>query len=184
MPVFLRSAFVLMLCTSLVFAGKFLVTMPGAYPQKADDYICTTVPLSDFRYEPGYVTAFKPIVNSSVHHIILSACGEWLSGTEAERPGSCVDQCRSHILYAWAHHGSPLVLPKGTAFEIGRDTPIRSLSLEVHYSRPEVNPDYASIELTYTRQPQPNRAGVILLYNAEATIPPHVQHFPTNISCK
>ncbi|KAL5111726.1 Peptidyl-glycine alpha-amidating monooxygenase A [Taenia crassiceps] len=56
--------------------------------------------------------------------------------------------------------------------------------MEVHYSRRVVNPDYATVELTYTLQPQPNHAGIILLYNDEATIPPHAQHFPTNISCR
>ncbi|EUB64496.1 Peptidyl-glycine alpha-amidating monooxygenase A [Echinococcus granulosus] len=158
--------------------------MPGAYPRKADEYICTRIPLPDFKYYPGYVTAFKPIVNASVHHIILSSCGTWLGGEEASRPGPCDGQCRTHILYAWAHNGAPLVLPERTAFEIGRTTPIKSLSMEVHYSRYEENPDYATIELTYTLQPQPNRAGIILLYNDEATIPPHAQHFPTNISCR
>ncbi|KAL5961662.1 Peptidyl-glycine alpha-amidating monooxygenase A [Taenia solium] len=158
--------------------------MPGAYPRRADEYICTRIPLLDFMYVPGYVTAFKPIVNASVHHIILSACDRWLGSEEATPPGPCDGQCRTHILYAWAHNGAPLVLPEGSAFEIGRTTSIKSLSMEVHYSRREDNPDYATIELTYTHQPQPNRAGIILLYNAEATIPPHAQHFPTNISCR
>ncbi|KAM3175002.1 hypothetical protein ACTXT7_009414 [Hymenolepis weldensis] len=158
--------------------------MPGALPQKADDYICTQIPLPQFKSLIGYVTGFRPIVNDSVHHIIISACDEWMPGDVASRPGPCDSQCRSHILYAWAHHGSPLVLPEGSAFEIGKNTEIKSLSMEVHYIRREEKPDYATIELTYTLEPQPNRAGIILLYNDIASIPPHVQHFPTNISCQ
>ncbi|VDN96995.1 unnamed protein product [Rodentolepis nana] len=158
--------------------------MPGAYPKKADDYICTQIPLPKFASKIGYVTGFKPIVNDSVHHIILSSCDEWIPEDFTPFPKSCYSQCRNHILYAWAHHGSPLVLPEGSAFEIGKNTEIKSLSLEVHYSSPEEKPDYATIELTYTLDPQPNRAGIILLYNDIATIPSHVQHFPTNISCQ
>uniref|UniRef100_A0A5K3EQ04 Peptidylglycine monooxygenase n=1 Tax=Mesocestoides corti TaxID=53468 RepID=A0A5K3EQ04_MESCO len=173
-----------LLSINSVISEKVLVSMPGAYPQKADDYICTQIPLPQFKNSPGYVTAFKPIVNASVHHIILGACDKWIGRNKASRPGPCINTCRTHILYAWAHKGAPLVLPEGSAFEIGRGTQIQSLSMEVHYSRREENPDFASIELTYTREPQPNRAGVILLYNDEATIPPHSEHFPTNISCR
>uniref|UniRef100_A0A0R3WWV5 Peptidylglycine monooxygenase n=1 Tax=Hydatigena taeniaeformis TaxID=6205 RepID=A0A0R3WWV5_HYDTA len=181
---FWKCAFTLILYVSIANAWRFFATMPGARPKRADEYICTQIPLPRFKYNPGYVTAFIPIVNSSVHHIIISACDKWMEGVEASRPGPCDGQCRTHILYAWAHNGAPLILPEGTAFEIGRTTPIKSLSMEVHYSQREENPDYATVELTYTPQPQPNRAGIILLYNAEATIPPHAQHFPTNISCR
>lgn len=177
-------ALALTACAVVIYAEKFRATMPGALPQKADDYICTQIPLPQFKYENGYVSGFKPIVNESVHHIILSACNEWMSGEVAARPGPCVLQCRTHILYAWAHHGAPLTLPEGSAFEIGYNTEIKSLSMEVHYSRREDRPDHATVELTYTHQPQPNRAGVILLYNQWATIPPHVKNFPTNISCR
>lgn len=165
-------------------AEKLHITMPGSYPQKADDYICTRVPLPDFKFEPGFVTAFKPIVNASVHHIILSACDKWMEGNEAERPGPCTSQCRTHILYAWAHNGSSLYLPEGSAFEIGRHAQTKSIAMEVHYSRREEMPDYATIELTYTRTPQPYRAGIILMFNSDAVIPPRAQHFPVNVSCR
>nr|CUU00459.1 hypothetical transcript [Hymenolepis microstoma] len=175
--------FAFALSTTIVYSEKFLATMPGAYPQKADDYICTRIPLTNFASKIGYVTGFKPIVNDSVHHIILSSCDEWMPIDTTPFPDSCHSQCRTHILYAWAHHGSPLMLPEGSAFEIGKNTEIKSLSMEVHYSRRVEKPDYATIELTYTLDPQPNRAGIILLYNDITTIPPHVQHFPSNISC-
>lgn len=179
-----HSVVALALCVVLATCEKMHVTMPGAYPQKPDDYICTQVPLPEFKYEPGYVTAFKPIVNASVHHIILSACDKWMNGHEARRPSPCDSQCRTHILYAWAHNGSPLQLPEGSAFEIGRGTPIQSLSMEVHYSRREEKPDFATVELTYTRKRQPYHAGIILMYNSDAAIPPHVQHFSANVSCR
>ncbi|KAM7541004.1 hypothetical protein Aperf_G00000041534 [Anoplocephala perfoliata] len=180
----LKFPFALVLCVTLVYAEKFRATMPGAYPQKADDYICTQIPLPQFKTENGYVSGFKAIVNDSVHHIIISACNEWMSGEVAAPPGPCDTQCRTHILYSWAHQGAPLILPEGSAFEIGYNTEIKSLSMEVHYIRREEKPDYATVELTYTRQPQPNRAGIILLYNQWATVPPHAEHFPTNISCR
>ncbi|VDL97738.1 unnamed protein product [Schistocephalus solidus] len=157
--------------------------MPGAYPKKPDDYICTQIPLPQFEDAVGYISKFKPIVNASVHHIILSGCSSWMEGTQAKKPGPCTSQCRSTILYAWAHNGAPLTLPKGSAFEMGRLTKTKSLTMEVHYMRKETEPDYATVELTYTYTPTPYHAGILLMFNAEGSIPPLTQHFTTNISC-
>ncbi|BHF57969.1 hypothetical protein SprV_0100091800 [Sparganum proliferum] len=106
-----------------------------------------------------------------------------MGGTRAKKPGPCTSQCRSTILYAWAHNGAPLTLPKGSAFEMGRLTKTKSLSMEVHYMRRQTEPDYATIELTFTYTPTPYHAGILLMFNAEGSIPPHSKHFATNISC-
>lgn len=44
----------------------------------------------------------------------------------------CLDG--TNYLYAWARNAATVSLPEGVAFEIGKDTKIQSLVLQVHYA--------------------------------------------------
>lgn len=168
----------------LVASETLRVSMPGALPKKNDDYICTRIPLPDFANAAGYVTSFKADVGDAVHHIILSGCSQWMEGHEATTPGSCDLQCNEQTIFAWAHQGAPLSLPPGVAFEIGRGSAIQSMNMEVHYMKPLTVPDNATIEMTFIRVQTPFRAGVYLMFNNDADIPAHAEHYSTNISCR
>lgn len=69
-----------------------------------------------------------------------------------------------------------LILPDGVGFKVGKDTSIKYLVLQVHYSNVEVfedgRTDDTGIVLHYTRNPLPKLAGVYLL-GSSGSIPPH-----------
>jgi len=40
----------------------------------------------------------------------------------------------SEIIYAWAMDAPPLELPEGVGFKVGKDSPIKYIVLQMHYS--------------------------------------------------
>jgi peptidylglycine monooxygenase len=52
-------------------------------------------------------------------------------GSEESSP---VCQSDEKILYAWAHNAPQLELPEGVGFQVGGDSAIQYLVLQVHYN--------------------------------------------------
>lgn len=73
----------------------------------------------------------------------------------------------SQIIYAWARDAPPLQLPQDVAFEVGGDSKIQYLVLQVHYADVSAfeqgHTDESGVTLKYTDIPQPKAAGVFLL---------------------
>lgn len=47
---------------------------------------------------------------------------------------SPVCQSEDKILYAWAHNAPDLQLPEGVGFEVGGDTAVQYLVMQIHYN--------------------------------------------------
>lgn len=73
----------------------------------------------------------------------------------------------SQIIYAWARDAPPLQLPQDVAFQVGGESRIQYLVLQVHYADVSAfeagHTDSSGVVLRYTDVPQPKAAGVFLL---------------------
>ncbi|XP_078672296.1 putative peptidylglycine alpha-hydroxylating monooxygenase 1 [Branchiostoma floridae x Branchiostoma belcheri] len=160
------------------------VRMPGVRPEKRDSYFCYKFKVP--QGEPSYIVGFEPkTVEHAAHHMLLFGCkvpgsadqDVWNCG---EMSGSTIHPtCRDgvQVLYAWAHNAPSLQLPKDVGFEIGGNTDIKYLVLQVHYN--DVSKfkggatDNSGVGLQVTDVPQKYLAGVYILGNGEGTIPAH-----------
>eukprot|EP00808_Paulinella_micropora_P017286 g15903.t1 len=107
---------------------KYTVRMPGAQPAMDDHYFHHG---EAFHInQTMFVTSFKPVVAEVVHHVLLYR-------EDHKR--------HSEVMWAWANHGSPLVLPKPIAFVIPVGT---SWKMTVHYKRKQDEKDYSGVEMT------------------------------------
>ena len=60
-------------------------------------------------------------------------CGGEMAGQDVE-DSSPVCEGKDSILYAWAHNAASMQLPEGVGFEVGGDTAIQYLVIQIHYN--------------------------------------------------
>ncbi|OQV24773.1 Peptidylglycine alpha-hydroxylating monooxygenase [Hypsibius exemplaris] len=175
--------------------------MPGVAPQKADTYMCYTMKLNS-NMEQNLV-GFLPNTSHVVHHMLLYGCPEpgsqervWncggdMSGTSGDdnaQETSPVCQSDEKILYAWAHNAPSLELPEDVGFQVGGETNIQYLVLQVHYNdqvkdyhNKDGKKDHSGITLLHTMEELPRQAGVIVML-ANGRIPAQRQEV-VDIAC-
>ena len=56
-----------------------------------------------------------------------------MAGQDVE-DSSPVCEGKDSILYAWAHNAASMQLPEGVGFEVGGDTAIQYLVIQIHYN--------------------------------------------------
>lgn len=170
--------------------------MPDINPYKDEFYVCTPIKIvSDKNF---YIVGFEPNATMNVvHHMLLFGCttpgsdsSYWDCGemAESESDGKLqkATPCNSgnHVIYAWARNAKPLKLPKDVGFLVGKDSPIKYLVLQIHYSKkfPDSRTDNSGLFLLYTQRPQSKLAAVLLLA-AGGRIPPKAVTF-MDVECK
>jgi peptidylglycine monooxygenase len=164
--------------------------MPGVETDKPDAYMCRTVPVEDPEYA-RYLVGFDPHGSmKTAHHILVYGCtmpgsedliwncGEMNAASSQFGTGP-VCSSGSQIIYAWAKDAPQLELPEGVGFKVGGDSGINYLVVQVHYMHPMKEPDYSGVTAQMTFNPQPRRAGVLLMVT-DGQIQPHkTEHFET-----
>lgn len=162
--------------------------MPEVQPKVPDTYLCKAMKMQDV---PKYLVGFQPHANMEIaHHILLYGCDEpgsskpvWNCGEMAMKNDTTYEsrpvcQTGAKILYAWAMDAPPLKLPPEVGFEVGGESGINYLVLQVHYKDvttflpPHNDKDSSGITMTVTAIPQQRRAGVYLL-GTGGQIPAH-----------
>jgi len=160
--------------------------MPGVHPEEHDSYLCTAVDLD--RHKAAYIAGFEPHDEMhTAHHMLLFGCpalGEvalasngkfWNCGDMGS--GVC-GGVGEKIMYVWGRNAPKLKLPPDVAFEVGGDSGVNYLVLQVHYKTVDhflANPtlkDYSGVDLL-TTSVQPSRLGAIFLLAARGEIPEH-----------
>lgn len=164
------------------------ISMPGVSPQKHDSYICVAQKVPRDEYYVG----FKPKAEmQTAHHMLLFGCETPAEIGKAWPCGEMHPVCGSggqHILYAWGRNAPPLKLPKGVGFKVGPATPIKYLVLQVHYGKVEkfigTNlKDYSGVTMTGTTESLNYRAGIFILAEGFAGIPPHQPKWHLDTGC-
>ncbi|CAG5117728.1 unnamed protein product, partial [Candidula unifasciata] len=169
--------------------------MPKVKPQQPDTYLCRATRVEDAHM---YIRGYIPKADSTIaHHILLYGClvpgategevwdcGEMSASTSSYMHGS-VCQEGTNILYAWAMEAPRLNLPEDVSFEVGQDTPIKYLVLQVHYKNvtkflsPQNGDDSSGLTLQVTNVPTSKQAGVYLM-DTDGYIPAHsIEYFET-----
>ncbi|XP_037268123.1 peptidyl-glycine alpha-amidating monooxygenase B isoform X1 [Rhipicephalus microplus] len=166
---------------------RTLLRMPGVEPTQPDDYYCTAYNLS---YEEAYIVNFKPKPNhSTASHMLLIGCGN-VFRKDHLHPGSW--NCDRNavcdnltVLYGWARNAASTQLPEGVGFQVGQQTSVRYLVLQVHYDSPmpDGESDTTGLELLIDLQPQRYLAGIHVFYAKDRTIPPGHTNFPVDVNC-
>eukprot|EP00112_Aurelia_sp_Birch-Aquarium-sp1_P018786 Seg4537.1 transcript_id=Seg4537.1/GoldUCD/mRNA.D3Y31 product="Peptidyl-glycine alpha-amidating monooxygenase" protein_id=Seg4537.1/GoldUCD/D3Y31 len=165
------------------------IKMPGVSPQKHDTYLCfgQKVPADEF-----YI-AFQPNAEmNTAHHMLLFGCELPYETGKAWGCGEMHPVCRSgsqHILYAWGKNAPPLKLPKGVGFKVGPSTKIKYLVLQVHYGKVQkfigTNlKDYSGVTMDVTKKDLRLHAGIFILAEGLAKIPPHKEKWHLDVGCR
>jgi len=167
--------------------------MPGVHPEKHDSYLCTSV---DLRHKKSYIVGFEPQDEMhTVHHMSLSGCPVPAKNALAEKGKywNCgefqLSVCRGageKILYEWGRNSPKLELPSNVAFEVGGDSGLSYLVLQVHYKKVDhflANPtlkDYSGVDC-HTTSVQPSRLAATFLLAFGGKFPEHkrVQYLGT-----
>ncbi|XP_066258953.1 peptidylglycine alpha-hydroxylating monooxygenase [Euwallacea similis] len=165
---------------------KYPLLMPNVHPYRDDFYVCT--PIKIVPDKSFYIVGFEPNASMNVvHHMLLFGCSTLASYDEYWDCGEMADSewdgtlqkatpCAqgSHVIYAWARNAKPLKLPDDVGFLVGKDTPIKYLVLQIHYTKkfPDGQTDNSGLFLLYTQQEQSKLAAVLLLA-VGGRIPPH-----------
>ncbi|KAF5284750.1 hypothetical protein FQA39_LY04475 [Lamprigera yunnana] len=138
--------------------------------------------------QKGFVAdniAEKYILVRDSDMIRIRNCGEMSNSQTANniaRASPC--ESGSHVLYAWARNAKKFQLPDDVGFEIGKNTQIQYLVLQVHYSHTgkfkDGSTDDSGIFLMYTEKRRNKLAGVILLGTGGAIPPNSVTHMESD----
>ncbi|XP_072167590.1 peptidylglycine alpha-hydroxylating monooxygenase-like [Diadema setosum] len=160
--------------------GTAELRMPNVHPTKPNEYFCHSERMP--ADQGVYIVGFSPVTTEgTAHHILIYGCKA--PGSYAEKSWNCGEmdmaedelqedtappcETESKILYAWAMDAPPLQLPKAVGFEVGADTGINYLVLQVHYAKVDKfkdgSTDNSGVALTWTTEPQPLRAGVYFM---------------------
>ncbi|XP_068693201.1 peptidyl-glycine alpha-amidating monooxygenase B-like isoform X3 [Montipora foliosa] len=173
--------------------------MPSVHPTKHDSYLCTAVNLGQRK---KYIVGFKPFAEMhTAHHMLLFGCqvpaemsfatnGKfWNCGDMGK--GVCGRQgAGEKILYAWGRNAPDLKLPKDVAFEVGGDSGIAYLVLQVHYGKVDqfvANPslkDNSGVDLNTSFARQKYVAGIKLLADGWSLIPPKKKAWHLDTGCQ
>lgn len=169
--------------------------MPGVHPDKHDSYICTAV---DMRNRKAYIAAFEPHAEMhTAHHMLLFGCPAPAEDALANdgKSWNCGDMgsgvCRGvgeKILYAWGRNAPKLKLPPDVAFEVGGDSGVNYLVLQVHYGKVDKFvahsslKDYSGVDL-HTTSVQPSHLAAIFLLASGGEIPKHRKAWHLDTGC-
>lgn len=129
----------------------FCLLTPGVRPNKEDDYICTGLRVSDLAPAKSlWATKFEAVSQGNrAHHMIISKCKAPVK-TKAEATWDCAHHamCKdsSKIMFAWAKHAQPTVLPPDVGFQLEADD---FIVLQVHYAKPLEEPDRSGISIKF-----------------------------------
>ncbi|XP_065060202.1 LOW QUALITY PROTEIN: peptidylglycine alpha-amidating monooxygenase-like [Rhopilema esculentum] len=168
--------------------SREVISMPGVSPQKHDSYICYGQKVPSDEYYVG----FQPNAEMhTAHHMLLFGCE---LPFEIEKAWSCGEMhpvCKSgsqHILYAWGKNAPPLKLPKDVGFKVGPSTKIKYLVLQVHYGKVDkfvgTNlKDYSGVAMDVTKRKLTLHAGIFILAEGFASIPPHEKKWHLDTGC-
>ncbi|XP_045481412.1 peptidylglycine alpha-hydroxylating monooxygenase isoform X2 [Harmonia axyridis] len=180
-------------CSSYV--QKFPLLMPNVHPDRDELYLCTPakiVPKRNF-----YIVGFEPNATMDrIHHMILFGCTEpgsddpyWDCGemsmtepNELKKRPPC--SSGTHVIYAWARDAKSLTLPEGVGFQVGQNTSIKYLVIQLHYSHklPGDDLDSSGLTLLYTETPLNKLAGVLLLGTGGEIAPQTITHLEVDCS--
>ncbi|XP_074634773.1 peptidyl-glycine alpha-amidating monooxygenase A-like isoform X2 [Acropora palmata] len=172
--------------------------MPGVHPIKNDSYLCTAVNLGKRKQ---YIVGFKPFAEMhTAHHMLLFGCqvpadmafsrdGKfWNCGDMGK--GVCGNQgAGEKIIYAWGRNAPDLKLPKDVAFEVGGDSGIAYLVLQVHYGKVDqfvANPslkDNSGVDLKTSFAP-PRKLAAIHLLASGGYIPQKAKAWHLDTGCQ
>ncbi|XP_033125194.1 probable peptidylglycine alpha-hydroxylating monooxygenase 1 [Anneissia japonica] len=150
------------------------IRMPDVKPTYENEYFCHAIEMPMER--SVFIVGYKPHAEmGTAHHMLLYGCSEpgsqnksWNCGEMATTNDESVCGDGPRILYAWAMDAPSLELPKDVGFEVGGDTGINYLVLQVHYGDisekiKEHFTDDSGITLQITDQPRKLSAAVYLL---------------------
>ncbi|XP_022097391.1 peptidylglycine alpha-hydroxylating monooxygenase-like [Acanthaster planci] len=159
---------------------EYNLTMPGVRPPKPDTYYCYSMPLSD--EVPVFIVGYQPLAQKmTAHHMILFGCAVpggtdtvWNCGEMAGTGDNPPCLMGEKIQYAWAMDAPPLKLPNDVGFEVGGNTGINYLVLQVHYNNVDKfkdgTQDFSGIGLQMTFRPQDHLAGVYFMVTNDGEI--------------
>ena len=156
---------------------KVQITVPGVTTEE-EEYVC-------YYWKPTidklqYITSFSIHPDSSkIHHFIVFICQEDFKANRLEH--SCHEGCMK-IIYAWALNAPKLQLPTDVGFKL--DGSKEHLMLQLHYNGAVEAPDYTSLHLTITTDPQPYSAYVGLMFLNSMEFPPNTEKILVNGSCQ
>ncbi|XP_078671776.1 peptidyl-glycine alpha-amidating monooxygenase B-like isoform X1 [Branchiostoma floridae x Branchiostoma belcheri] len=162
------------------------VKMPGVFPRQDDAYLCTQVETPD---NIAYITEFVPSASmNTAHHILLFGCETPWTKKDVWDCGSMRAMCRgqSQIMYAWARDAPPTQIPEDVGFQIGGDSGVDHLILQVHYAhsfQDGADLDHSGLSLHLTYRPQKFIAGMFLLASGYAHIPAHSTGVTVDLAC-
>ncbi|XP_071964723.1 probable peptidylglycine alpha-hydroxylating monooxygenase 1 [Antedon mediterranea] len=159
------------------------IRMPNVQPTHENEYFCHALEMPMDR--SVFIIGYDPQAEmGTAHHMLLYGCSKpgsrnntWNCGEMASSNDGPVCDEGSKILYAWAMDAPSLELPKDVGFEVGGDTGINQLVLQVHYGKigdkiKEHFIDDSGITLQITDQPKRLSAAVYLL-GSEGRVPGH-----------
>jgi len=170
--------------TNLMVAD-YNLTMPGAQPGQADEYLCTSLKLSNLAPNKKlWIIKFAALTTGNrAHHMILSKCRAPLESEgkiyDCRHHRSCNDQ--SKILFAWAKHAEPTELPALVGFTVEQQD---HLVLQVHYAEPLTEPDYSGMSLRFTSTEPKFTAGIFLLGVNQLQIPGNTDTTHGDANCQ
>ncbi|KAG8235804.1 hypothetical protein J437_LFUL014742 [Ladona fulva] len=173
---------------------KYSLLMPNVHPSTPELYLCTPIKVDPTK--SFYIVGFEPNATMhTAHHMLLYGCtkpgsqdavwncGEMVttvSGMKASSP--CAEG--SQVIYAWARDAPKLDLPEGVGFQVGGDSPIQYLVLQVHYGNidkfKDGSRDNSGIFLHYTERRLDKLAGVLLLGTGGSIPPRRTEHMETS----
>ncbi|ELT96668.1 hypothetical protein CAPTEDRAFT_228792 [Capitella teleta] len=162
------------------------IRMPGVAPREDDAYYCMSraVPVKEL-----YITNFEALAEGSVaHHILLFGCqNPYSHQTDAwECTSACDPHDSSSILFAWAKNAPPTHVPEGVGFEIGDNTNVQYLVMQIHYKDRfplSADPDHSGLRLTVTLERQKYMAGIYLFSDSYHEIPGGAQAVHVDMAC-
>ncbi|XP_039276410.1 peptidylglycine alpha-hydroxylating monooxygenase [Nilaparvata lugens] len=179
---------------------RYSLLMPNVVPNKPELYLCTPIKVN---YTKNYyIVGFEPKASMDVaHHILLYGCtvpgssdpvwdcGE-MSNDNSDDNRVAASPCEqgSQVIYAWARDAPMLKLPEDVGFEVGGQSPIQYLVLQVHYAHidsfKDGSTDDSGIFLHYTEEPMKRLAGVILLGTSGMIPPMSTEHMEAKCQIK
>ncbi|XP_075215603.1 peptidylglycine-alpha-hydroxylating monooxygenase [Lycorma delicatula] len=177
---------------------RYSLLMPNVRPNKPELYLCTPIKVNFTRNY--YIVGFEPNASmNTAHHMLLYGCktpgsskpvwdcGEMASEESTEESASPCN-LGSQVIYAWARDAPMLRLPKDVGFEVGGNSPIQYLVLQVHYAHidkfKDGSRDNSGVFLHYTERPMQRLAGVLLLGTAGLIPPKTVEYMETSCEIK
>ncbi|XP_059479004.1 peptidylglycine alpha-hydroxylating monooxygenase isoform X3 [Neocloeon triangulifer] len=173
---------------------KYSIAMPNVKPASEELYLCTPIKID--HQKSYFIVGFEPNATMhTAHHMLLFGCsspgsklpvwncGEMSRATTGDMPSASPCGSGTQIIYAWALDAPKLELPDEVGFQVGQNSNIDYLVLQVHYHlSPEKvgQPDSSGLLLHFTERPLTKLAGVYLLGTSGSIAPHATEHMETS----